>query len=260
VLSVASQGVRLAAEVTGDGEPVTVVAHGLTGNRTQLAGLAPMIPGTKVLFDFRGHGESDRPPPGAYSMDDFAADVDRVAADFGATRAIGVSLGGGALLRLLSSQPDRFERIVVGLPARLREAGEGRSRLLRLADLLEAHPVDEVAEMMLREEEERGAFDGFAWSKEVRRTALLSMNRDGIPAAIRGCIDDPPVRDRQALSAVRAPVLVFGQEGDPVHDAGVARGLAAVLPNAELLMYESPEALVADLVGLVSRIAEFLRS
>ena len=43
---VESDGVRLAAEVIGEGEPVSVMAHGLTGNRTQLRLFAPFLPGT----------------------------------------------------------------------------------------------------------------------------------------------------------------------------------------------------------------------
>lgn len=80
---------------------------------------APFLSGTKVLFDFRGHGDSERPGPGAYSMAHFAGDVEAVASTFGATCAAGVSLGSGAILRLLCSRPDRFERLVSLLPARL---------------------------------------------------------------------------------------------------------------------------------------------
>ena len=57
-------GVPLATEVMGEGEPITVLAHGLTGFRRDFAIFAPFLPGTKVLFDFRGHGESGRPGPG----------------------------------------------------------------------------------------------------------------------------------------------------------------------------------------------------
>lgn len=40
-------------EVDGNGEPVTVLAHGLTNNRNELAAFTPFVPGTKVRFDFR---------------------------------------------------------------------------------------------------------------------------------------------------------------------------------------------------------------
>jgi pimeloyl-ACP methyl ester carboxylesterase len=254
--SVLSGGVRVAVEVIGEGEPVTVVGHGLTQTRRDLVLLAPFLPGTKVLFDFRGHGESERPGPGHYSMDDFASDVDNVAAAFGATCVAGTSLGAGATLRLLCHRPDRFEELVVILPARLRP--EARAGLLHLADLLEAHPLSEVAEIVIAEEEAAGRFDGFPASKELRRRSILAMNREGMPLAIRGCIDDPPIRDPEPIRQVTATALVIAQEGDPVHDADVARELTAMLPRAELVLFPDRYSLIREIPAVVSRVSAFL--
>jgi 3-oxoadipate enol-lactonase len=256
--SVMSDGVRLAVEVVGEGEPVTVVGHGLTQARRDLALLAPFLPGTKVLFDFRGHGESERPGPAEYSMDHFASDVDNVATAFGATCAAGTSLGAGAALRLLCHRPDRFDKLVVILPARLKP--EARTGLLRLADLLEAHPIEEVAEIVIAEEEAAGRFDGFPAAKEVRRQSILAMNRDGIPRAIRGCIDDPPIRDPEPIGRVTATGLVIAQEGDPVHDAEVARELTAMLPRAELVLFPDRFSLIREIPAVVAKVSAFLAS
>jgi 3-oxoadipate enol-lactonase len=256
--TVMSDGVRLVADVHGEGKPVTVVGHGLTGNRSDLAVLAPFIPGTKVFFEFRGHGDSDRPPPGSYSMDDFGADVDNVAAAFGATRLVGVSLGGGATLRLLHRKPDRFERVVLVFPARLEESGPVRTKLLRLADLLETRPLPEVADEVLAEEEAEGSFAEQPAARDLRMRALLAMNADGIPHAIREAVDDPPLRDPEVLRRINAPTLVVAQEGDPMHRAEVARELAEALPNAELVVYPDRFALMREIPSLTARIAGFL--
>jgi 3-oxoadipate enol-lactonase len=258
VLTVDSDGVRLAVDVVGEGEPVTLVGHGLTGSRRDFALLAPFVPGTKVLFDFRGHGDSDRPPPGSYSMNHFAADVDNVAEAFGATSLVGVSLGGGATLRLLRSTPDRFERLVFILPARVERSDVARAKLLRLADLLESRPIGEVAEAIVAEEERDGVFDRLPGSKERRRQAILAMNGDGIPRAIREVIDDPPIPDPTPIRKVTVPALVVGQQGDPVHRAEVARDLAATLPNAELVLFDGREAMLAQVAELTQRVAAFL--
>jgi 3-oxoadipate enol-lactonase len=255
---VVSDGVRLVVEVIGEGEPVTVVGHGLTGSRKDLAPLAAFLPGTKVLFDFRGHGESDRPGRGSYSMDHFATDVESVAGAFGATCAGGASLGSGAILRLLCSRPDRFEKLVLLLPARLERESDARRRLLRLADLLEARPVDEVAQVVVAEEDAAGRYREFPAARDLRWQSILRMNGDGIPHAIRECIDDPPVRDPEPITRVPAPALVIGQEGDPVHDADVARELAVTLPHAELLMFPDQHALIREIPTLVQRTAAFL--
>ena len=82
----------LHVEVEGDGPPVTVFAHGLTNSRNELAAFTPFLAGTKVRFDFRGHGLSSVPETG-YRFADFARDLDAVAAAYGATRAVGTSLG-----------------------------------------------------------------------------------------------------------------------------------------------------------------------
>ena len=108
----------LYCEVEGEGEPVTVLAHGLTNNRNELAAFTPLVPGTKVRFDFRGHGRSSAPATG-YRFEDFARDVDAVAEAFDATVAVGTSLGAGAIGNLVCRQPDRFERMVWLLPAGL---------------------------------------------------------------------------------------------------------------------------------------------
>jgi 3-oxoadipate enol-lactonase len=260
VPTVDSRGVRLAVDVTGQGEPVTLVGHGLTGSRRDLAMLAPMIPGTKVLFDFRGHGDSERPPAGSYSMDDFAADVDAVAEAERARCLVGVSLGGGAALRLLHTKPKRFRRLVFILPARLERSSAARARLLRLADLLETKPLGEVAETLVAEEEADGQFDGFPGAREMRVRSILAMNADGIPAAIREALDDPPVRDRRAIRRVTAPALVIGQEGDPVHEAEVARELAETLPRAELVMFPDRLAMLREVGRLTGRVAAFFSS
>jgi len=258
VHTVVSEGVRLAVDVVGEGDPVTVVGHGLTGSRRDFHLLAPFIPGTKVLFDFRGHGQSEAPPPGQYSMDLFAEDVDNVAAAFDATALVGVSLGGGATLRLLRSKPERFRRLVFVLPARLERSDEARGRLLRLADLLESRSVEEVADLLVAEEEAEGSFDRFPASRDRRREAILAMNAHGIPRAIREVIDDPPLASGEPLNRVTAPALVVGQEGDPVHRADVARELAATLPNAELILFEDRHAMLAEVAALTQRIAGFL--
>jgi 3-oxoadipate enol-lactonase len=255
---VVSDGVRLAVDVYGDGDPVTVVGHGLTGSRHDVAPLAPFIPGTTVLFDFRGHGDSERPGPGRYSMDDFAADVHHVAEAFGATAMVGISLGGGATLRLLHSIPDRFEHLVFLLPARLERDDEVRRRFRRLADLLESRPVEEVSDLIVDEEAAAGMYQGLLGEHDRRRAAILAMNRDGLPHAIRQSLDDPPVRDPAAIRRVRAPALVVGQEGDPVHRAEVARELASALPRADLVLYPSPFALMADIPALTRRVGAFL--
>jgi len=258
VPTVESDGAKLAVEVVGEGEPVTVLGHGLTGNRRDLMVFTPFLPGTKLLFDFRGHGESEGPGAGHYSMNHFAADVEAVADSLGATCAAGWSLGAGAILRLLTRRPERFERLVFLLPARVEDSSQVRQDLLELAHLLETRTIEETADAILAREDARGAFAEFPTTREVRRNTLLGLNPVSIPHAIRECLDDPPVGHAEQLARVQTPALVIGQEGDPLHEARVARELAAALPNAELLIFPDPHALIREIPAVVRRVSEFL--
>ena len=84
------------------------------------------------------------------------------------------------------------------------------------------------------------------------------MNRDGVPRAIRGCIDDPPIRDPEPISRVTATALVIAQEGDPVHDAEVARELTAMLPRAELVLFPDRFSLIREIPAVVAKVSAFL--
>jgi pimeloyl-ACP methyl ester carboxylesterase len=260
VHTVAPDGVKLAVEVSGEGEPVSVFAHGLTGNRADFRLITEFLPGTRVLFDFRGHGESDLPGAGSYSTEHFASDLDAVARDRGATCAGGISLGAGAILRLLSHDPHRFDKLVLIQPARLDRSSEAHRRMFRLAGVLERLPLDQAVEEILEAEAAEGAFDEWAGQRDLRRAALLSLHPESIPYAIRECIDDPPLTDGISLRAVTAPALVIAHEGDPIHDADVARDLADALPNAELAVFGSYRELLENTPALVQRVAALLSS
>ena len=140
--------VTLFCEVDGEGEPVTVLAHGLSNNRNELAAFTPLVPGTKVRFDFRGHGRSSSPSTG-FGFEDFASDVDAVASAFGATFAVGTSLGAGAIGNLVCRVPDRFERMVWLLPAGLDVPFPLRDRYHALAGGLEGKTPEEALAAVL---------------------------------------------------------------------------------------------------------------
>jgi 3-oxoadipate enol-lactonase len=217
---VTADGVRLHVETDGAGEPVTVFAHGLTNSCNELAMFTPMLPGTAVRFCFRGHGHSDVPEPGHYRFADFARDLETVADAYGASRAVGTSLGAGAITHLLGERPDRFERIVFLLPAALDVP-------------LASHEKDDL----------------FLWQ---------DMTPQGVARAVREVVRDVAIPDRELLRAVTAPVLLICREGDSIHPAELGRVLADLLPNDELVMLGSEEELVAAIPDLVRRISAFL--
>ena len=218
-------------DVAGAGLPVTVFAHGLGGSSSEVRPLATRAQGTRVLLSFRGHGESDTLPRG-WDYDLFAQDVLAVADHVGATRAVGLSLGSGALLRLLSTRPDRFDRLGFVLPAAIdaTRSDGATTRLEHLGAAIDRGDEPAVTALLLAELPEA--------SRGRRGAALLlarraeQLVRRPAPTAQRA---DRPLLDRSVLAQITAPALVVGQAADPLHPLDLAAELAQALPNAQLL-------------------------
>jgi pimeloyl-ACP methyl ester carboxylesterase len=247
----------LHVEVDGEGEPVTVLAHGLTNSCRELAAFAPMMPGTAVRFCFRGHGRSSTPASG-YRFSDFARDLEAVAAAFGATRAVGTSLGAGAICNVLARDPARFERLVFLLPAALDVPFERRESFVRTAELLETLPKQEAIEAILSDGGRLQRYEESPWLRDFDLALWEEMNPIGVARAIREVVDDVAVDDRESLRRVEAPVLIVCREGDEIHPAELGRVLASLMPNVELIVAGSEDELIASIPALVARVAEFL--
>ena len=247
----------LHVEVDGEGEPVTVLAHGLTNSCRELASLTPLVPGTKVRFCFRGHGHSSSPQTG-YRFADFARDVDAVAAAHGADMAFGTSLGAGAIAHLVARQPDRFRKLVFLLPAGLDQPFRYKDRMLRTAALVDGRSREEAVEAVLADPERLASYLQFPWLRDFDRQMLQDLNVVGVPRAIREVIEDWPLQDREEMRRVTAPTLLICREGDVIHPAEVGRILAGIMPNAELMMFEDGMSMYAAIPDIVERVHDFM--
>jgi 3-oxoadipate enol-lactonase len=110
-------GVGLAVAVVGSGPPLLLV-HGFGGAKEDFADHVGALAeqATVVVFDHRGHGESDHPPDeGAYSLDRLALDTLAVADELGLGRValLGHSMGGMVARRLVLAHPPRVESLVL---------------------------------------------------------------------------------------------------------------------------------------------------
>lgn len=216
---------------TGHGTPRSLFVHGLAGSIATTRPYASKVAGTRTFVHLRGHGASHTPEDDDWGYAELAAEVWSVADRAGATRALGVSMGAGALLAGLARDPDRFERVVLVLPATIdRPRGDDAMRRLgRLAARVEAGDVRPVAAHLLAEQpaEVRGDPGVVAWCREQAEVLVTT----GVASALRVLPQRVPVPDRAALQRVTCPVLVLGQEGDDTHPASVARELAEVFPR-----------------------------
>ncbi len=237
--------------VTGAGAPVTVVAHGLGGSPAETRPLVGAVPGTRVFPTARAGVPGE---PYDYAL--LGADLLEVADAAGATQAVGVSLGAGALLSLLAGRPDRFARVVLLLPAAL-DQPRLPGRLGALADALDAGSAADVA-ACVREEvpADLREVPGVPAYLAARTAHLLAS--PGLAVAVRSLPAAVPVRDRALLGAVTADVLVVGQEGDPLHPAQTARDVAAALPSARLVVFDQPGAAIRERRRLRALVGEWL--
>jgi 3-oxoadipate enol-lactonase len=250
-------GATLEYLVTGGGDPTTVFAHGLAGGIPDTRPLGSGVDGRKVFFQFRGHGRSDA-PSGPITYADLAADLRAVADDFGATRALGVSLGSGALCRLLVQTPDRFSRVVFFLPAVLDEP-RPPATMARIKALLEAVEAEDApaAASLLSADIPASLRDRPAAWRYIRER-LDALMRDGLAPGLADLASQTAVPDRTALRTVTASALVIGCRSDPAHPPAVAEQLAAELPDVQLHIYDQPAVLWTNRADLRTRVTEFL--
>ena len=112
-----NDGVELAVEVAGSG-PGLMLVHGLGGAKEDFADHVPTLARdhTVVIFDHRGHGESDNPTDReAYSFDRLVDDTIAVADATGLERfrLLGHSMGGMVSRRVAMREPSRVEALVM---------------------------------------------------------------------------------------------------------------------------------------------------
>lgn len=228
------QGGSLEVLVTGHGEPSTVFVHGLAGSIATTRPYAGLVEGRRIFMHLAGHGRSTAVAEWTYAA--LAAQV-RAVADHDqvrATAALGISMGAGALCAGMATDPGRFERLMLVLPAVLdhpRDDAAMRS-FAGLARLLDLGDVPGVARHLLAEQPEaaRSRPDVQAWCRQHAERLMHSA----VAHALQTVPHQVPLSDRDLLRQVRASVLVLAQHGDPVHAVSAARELAEVLPAATL--------------------------
>jgi pimeloyl-ACP methyl ester carboxylesterase len=232
-----NDGVRIAYEVSGEGEPVVLV-HGFASDRVQnwrAPGWYQTLnnAGYQVIaLDCRGHGESDKPhDPNMYGHTTMATDVVAVMQDASVGRALlmGYSMGGYISMSLLIKHPELFRKVVI--------AGVGASYLdLNAAEGAVADPQrrSAIADALLVD-------DVSTITNETARNFRLFADQPGkdrlaLAACMRGSRD---VFTREQLRQSARPVLVVCGEKDILTGppdplaAAFADGRAVTVPKRD---------------------------
>lgn len=218
----------------GSGDPVILVVPGLAATPGEARIPASGLTGTRVVMTLPGHGDEPDAPPGYWNYENVARDVLSTADEVHATCAIGVSLGAGALTRVVADNPGRFERLALMLPAALDEP-RPMDVQQELRKLTTKDPVK------LREYVAEPLPTGYALGDyvEARAKALTRLTD-----AIELLAGTYPIDDRRALADADVSVLVIGAVGDMLHPADVARETAKAFPHGVLELFDSPAPLI----------------
>jgi pimeloyl-ACP methyl ester carboxylesterase len=218
-------GVKIHYEVHGSG-PTLLLTHGYSSTSTMWNGQIDALSKhyKLVLWDMRGHGQSDYPEdPAAYSealtISDMAALLDEV----GATSAIvgGLSLGGYMSLAFYRSHPERVRALLII------DTGPGfKNEDARDAWNKRAHDTGDRFER-----------EGLAVLQSLSRERSSVSHRDasGLARAARGMLTQRDASVMESLPAIKVPALVIvGADDTPFLAA--SDYMAAKIPGAKKMI------------------------
>jgi pimeloyl-ACP methyl ester carboxylesterase len=264
-------GLRLATEAHGDGPPVLFSCGYCTTRENFRPQVAPLVAaGFRVLlWDYRGHGESDAPDdPGAYSMvrvlDDMADVLDALAPERPAVLA-GFSFGGLASLHFALRHPERVRALALLDTGPGFKNPEAQQRWLaqteKTAQILhergfEGFLASRGADTAVGRRRELPAAQAAAAAIARQSVAGVAWFGRRISGLAPGCIDELP--------RIQAPTLVVVGEQDEAFRRA-AEVMAARLPNAtpvvipdagHVVTIEAPEAVNRALLDFLKGLPE----
>ena len=259
-----ARGCRLRYLVAGEGDPLLLV-HGLGGAASNWLGLAPLLPGRRVVVpELPGHGGSSA-LPAAPSLNAYA---DRIALLLDApTAVVGHSLGGAITLRLAIRRPELVSALVLAGAAGISSGTRQARYALTMTGLIK--PGKRIAPYRRRVARSAllktlvfgrwGASDPPALAPAVAEAFLSgpAHHTDTVSAAKALVRHDP----RSDLDRVRCPVLLLWGARDhqlPIDDAfdyarRLRAPLRAIADCGHLLIGERPVACVDAIEAFLSR-------
>jgi pimeloyl-ACP methyl ester carboxylesterase len=244
---------RTIAYRTGGWGPLLVLIHGITSNSATWDRVLPALAKryTVLAPDLLGHGRSDKPARGDYSVGAHANTIRDLMDALGYQRGtfIGHSLGGGVALQLAYQYPERVDRLVLVAPGGfgrdvtvlLRAASvPGSGHVLAMAawrpiveaGTLLAHTLGRLGLQPSTDVEEMGR----AYSLLANRSA-----RNAFLHTLRSVVDHQGQRvtalDRTGV-AHRFPSLIVWGERDRVVPVQHGRDFQRRVPHTYLALFE----------------------
>ncbi|WP_034482724.1 alpha/beta fold hydrolase [Actinomadura oligospora] len=241
-----ANGVRLAYESAGDGDPLVLV-HGSWNDRAnwRLAIEADLRGSFQVFaYDRRGHGGSEMVPGQGtrrQDEDDLAALIDELG--IAPAHVAGNSFGASITLGLAARRPELFRSIVVHEPPLMGLMADDPAFMAGLQPTMTS--IDAVMDRLRKGEDEAGA------RLFVEEIALGPGMWDRLPAPMREVFvanaqtwldeqldPDWAVVDLDGLAACTAPVLLSSGTQSPPWFTGVLDRVATAMPQAQRQVFE----------------------
>ena len=273
----APDGTDLAYHVVGTGPPVVCLPGGPMQDSAYLGDLGGLSAHRQlVLLDPRGTGGSGTPADAAsYRCDRLVGDVEALREHLGLDQLDLVAHSAGANLAVLylARHPDRVRTLVLLTPSTfavgVATSGAARLETARLrADEPWFAPAFAALEDIVggtATDDSWSAIDPFFYGRwdaaaQAHQAAQRGHRNDEAAAAFgaEGAFD--PDATRAALATFDAPVLLLAGEVDLNSPPGVVAEVAALFPNAELVVQPGAGHFpwVDDAARLVATTAAFL--
>ena len=190
-----------------------------------------------VVYDQRGHGQSDVPNSG-YSIEELTGDAIAVIEQLGggAVHFVGMSIGGLIGLRLLLQAPQLVKSLVVinssaeaTIPNTIRQydSAFGLARFFGIGPVLNKVLALQFSQNFLNDSERKRALN--FWQKHIAKTKRKSLLKFG-----KANITKTPILD--GLSGNVTPTLVIAGELDQVNPVECSERLDEMLANSDLFV------------------------
>jgi pimeloyl-ACP methyl ester carboxylesterase len=212
-------GVNIYYEVHGSGPPL-LLTHGYSSASTMWQGQIEALSKnhTLILWDMRGHGQSDYPDDvTAYSEVLTVADMAALLDKIGAERAVGLSLGGYMSLAFYRAHPERVRALLIidtGPGFKKDDARDAWNR--------RAHETGDRFE--------REGLEGLKLASR-ERSSVVHRDASGLARAARGMLTQRDAGVIETLPHIKVPSLVVvGADDTPFLAA--SDYMAAKIPGA----------------------------
>jgi len=241
----------------GAGEPTVLFLHGLVMDNLSSWYFTVANPVARVadviLFDLRGHGQTERPPDG-YTVASLVADIDALLEQLVPAgrpiEIVGNSFGGLLALAYTLAHPERVRGLAL-VDANMSDQSWG----------------DEITRAFALRGEERDAMIlkyAYRWAgrhseRKVNRLITNAHRLTRKTTLVEDLAASPPVTDEE-LATIQCPVLALYGTDSELLDRG--ERLGRTVPNCEvrlfpgcthLLLWEATEALKEQIAAWVSR-------